>query len=144
MREKERTIFLISVIFHIRRIPCLLKPSLRTRASPYFNFVYFRQCKRHWDTFSLLILVIMINKSRFSGDLNQVSFNRILAPPVGAKDGALTLRIVTGAFQKILWEQVVTCSALSKKHFETNLTQYWRVGRSARSVSYTHLTLPTS
>ena len=73
-----------------------------------------------------------VKKNCFFGDLSHVFLNRVLAPTVGAKDGALTLRIVTGAFQKILWEQVVTCSALSKKHFETNLTQYWRVGRSAR------------
>ena len=37
----------------------------------------------------------MINKSRFFGDLNQVFFNRMLAPTVGAKDGILTLRAVT-------------------------------------------------
>ena len=38
-REKEESVFLISVIFHIRRIPCLLKPSLQTSASPYFDSV---------------------------------------------------------------------------------------------------------
>ena len=67
----------------------------------------------------------MFNGSCFFGDLSQVFLNRILAPTVCAKDGTLTLRVVTGAFQKILWEQVVTCSGHSK------------------AVSYTHLTLPT-
>ena len=31
----------------------------------------------------------------------------------------------SGASQKILWEQVVTCSAHSKEHFKTNLAEYW-------------------
>ena len=87
-------IFLIFVIFHIRKVPCLLKPLLWTSASPYFDFVCFRQCKKHWDTLSL-ILVIMFNVSCFFGDLSQVFLNRILAPTVGAKDGTLTLRAVT-------------------------------------------------
>ena len=34
----------------------------------------------------------------------------------------------SGASQKILWEQVVTCSAHSKEHFKTNLAEYWRRG----------------
>ena len=52
--------------------------------------------------------------------------NHILVPTVGAKDGNLTLRAVTlGASQKILWEQVVTCSGHSKEHFKTNLAEYW-------------------
>ena len=97
--KKKGHIFLIFVIFHIRKVPCLLKPSLWTSASSYLNsvfvFVFFRQCKRHWDTLSLLILVIMCNESCFFGDLNQVFCNRILAPTVGAKDGTLTLRAVT-------------------------------------------------
>ena len=37
----------------------------------------------------------MFNKSCIFGDLNQVFFNRILAPTVGAKDGTLTLRAET-------------------------------------------------
>ena len=36
----------------------------------------------------------MFNESCFFGDLNQVFFNRILAPTVSAKDGTLTLRAV--------------------------------------------------
>ena len=56
-------IFLIFVIFHIRKVSCLLKPLLWTSASPYFDSVCFRQCRRYWDTLSLLILVIMLNKS---------------------------------------------------------------------------------
>ena len=43
------------------------------------------------------------------------------------------------ASQKILWEQVVTCSAHSKKHFKTNLVEYWggRVhGRSSYLPDY--------
>ena len=111
-------IFLIFVIFHVRKVPCLLKPLLWTSASPYFDFVCFRQCRRHWDTLSLLILVIMFNESCFFGDLSQAFLNRILAP---------------GAFQKILWKQVVTCSAHSKKHFKTNLAEYWGEGVHGRS-----------
>ena len=88
-------IFLIFVIFHIRKVPCLLKPLLWTSASPYFNFVCLRQYRRHWDTLSLLILVIMFNESCFFCDLSQMFLNRILAPTVGAKDGTLTLRAVT-------------------------------------------------
>ena len=38
----------------------------------------------------------------------------------------------SGASQKILWEQVVTCSAHSKEHFKTNLAEYWRRGGGAR------------
>ena len=34
----------------------------------------------------------------------------------------------SGASQKILWEQVVTCSGHSKKHFITNLAEYWGGG----------------
>ena len=37
----------------------------------------------------------MFNERCFFGDLNQVFFNRILAPAVGAKDVTLTLRAVT-------------------------------------------------
>ena len=77
---------------------------------------------------SLLILVIMLNESCFFDDLCQVFLNRILAPTVGAKDGTLTLRAVTDASQKILWEQVVTCSRHSKEHFKTNLAEYWGRG----------------
>ena len=93
--KKKGHIFLIFVIFNIRKVPCLLKPSLWTSAPSYFDSVRFRQCRRHWDALSLLILVIMLNESCFFGDLNQVFFNRILAPTVGAKDGTLTLRVVT-------------------------------------------------
>ena len=64
-------------------------------ASPYFDSVCFRQCRRHWDILPLLSLVIMFNESRFFGDLSQVFLNRILTPTVGAKDGTLTLRAVT-------------------------------------------------
>ncbi len=34
----------------------------------------------------------------------------------------------SGASQKILWEQVVTCSGHSKEHFKTNLAEYWGGG----------------
>ena len=39
----------------------------------------------------------------------------------------------SGASQKILWKQVVTCSAHSKKHFKTNLAEYWGEGVHGRS-----------
>ena len=46
-----------------------------------------------------------------------------------SKDGSLTLKgCNSGASQKILWEQVVTCSAHSKEHFKTNLAEYWGGG----------------
>ena len=31
----------------------------------------------------------------------------------------------SGTSQKILWEQIVTCSEHSKEHFKTNLAEYW-------------------
>ena len=34
----------------------------------------------------------------------------------------------SGAPQKVLWEQIVACSAHSKKHFKTNLAEYWGGG----------------
>ena len=77
LEEKKGHIFFIFVIFHIRKVPCLLKPSLWTSTSSYFDSVCFRQCRRLWDTLSLLILVILFNKSCFLCDLNQVFFNRI-------------------------------------------------------------------
>ena len=40
--KKKWQIFLIFVIFHIRKVPRLLKPLLWTSASPYFNSVSFR------------------------------------------------------------------------------------------------------
>ena len=39
----------------------------------------------------------------------------------------------SGASQKILWEQVVTCSGHSKEHFKTNLAEYWGGGVHGRS-----------
>ena len=130
----KRQIFLIFVIFHIRKVPCLLKPSLWTSASPYFDSVCFRQCRKHWDTLSLLTLVIMFNESCFFWWFKSGVFE----PHFGAFGRCEGRSLYTkgcnsGASQKILWEQVVTCSAHSKKHFKTNLA----------AVSYTHLTLPT-
>ena len=98
--KKKGHIFLIFVIFHIRKMPCLLKPSLWTSASSYFDSVWFRQFKRYWHTLLLSILVIIFRKRCFFDNLNQVFFNRILAPAVGAKDGTLTLRAVTLAHPK--------------------------------------------
>ena len=66
--------------------------------------------------------------------------NRILAPTVGAKDGTLTLSqgCKSGASQKILWEQVVTCSAHFTENFKTNLAEYWGAvhGRSSSLPDY--------
>ena len=59
-------------------------------------------------------------------------FNRIFASAVSAKDDTLTWYRLEGcnssASQRILWEQAVTCSAHSKKHFKTNLAEYWGEG----------------
>ena len=135
-------IFLIFVIFHIRKVPCLLKLLLWTSASPYFNFVCFRQCKRHCDTLSLLILVIMFNESCFFWWFKSGVFE----PHFG--DYSLCKRRYpyikgcnSGASQKILWKQIVTCSAHSKEHFKTNLAEYWggggcTVGRSSYLPDY--------
>ena len=124
--KKKGHLFLIFVIFHIEKVPCLLKPLLWTSASPYFDSVSFRQCRRHWDTLSLLILGIMFNKScffwRFKSDVFEPHFGAYSRcerryPYIKGCD--------SGASQKILWEQVVTCSGHSKEHFKTNLAEYW-------------------
>ena len=127
-------IFLIFVIFHIRKVPCLLKPLLWTSASPYFDSVCFRQCKKHWDILSLLILVIMFNKSCFFWWFKSGVFE----PHFGAysrceRQYPYIRGCNSGASQKILWKQVVTCSAHSKKHFKTNLAEYWGEGVHGRS-----------
>ena len=41
----------------------------------------------------------------------------------------------SGASQKILWKQVVTCSAHSKEHFKTNLAEYWGGGCTVGRVT---------
>ena len=47
----------------------------------------------------------------------------------------------SNAFQKIVWKQIVTCLPHSKKHFKTNLAEYWRgvgvQGRSSYLPDYT-------
>ena len=116
--------FLIFVIFHIRKVPCLLKSSLWTSASSYFESVCFRQCRRHWDTMPLLILVIVQRKLLFRWFKSGV-----FQPHFGAYSRCdrrypYIRGCNSGASQKILWEQVVTCSAHSKKHFKTNLAEY--------------------
>ena len=124
--KKKGHIFLIFVIFHIRKVPCLLKPLLWSSASPYFDSVCFRQCRRHWDTLSLLILVIMFNESCFFGDFKSRIFEpHFVAYSLCERRYPYIKGCNSGASQKILWEQVVTCSAHSKKHFKTNLAEYW-------------------
>ena len=66
----------------------------------------------------------MINKKLFLGDLIQVMFHHSLASSVSVKDGTLTSMAVTGASQKISWEQLVTCLAHSKEYFKTSLAAY--------------------
>ena len=126
----KEQIFLIFVIFHIRKVPYLLKPLLWTSASPYFNFVSFRQCKRHWDTLALLILVIMFNESCFFWWFTSGVFE----PHFGGYSRCerrypYIKGCNSGASQKILWKQVVTCSAHSEEHFKTSLAEYWRGAR---------------
>ena len=85
-QKKKGHIFFISKIFHITSTLCLVKPSLWTSASPYFDSVCSRQCRRHLDTHSLLILIIMINNI----------FHRASASSIGVKDSStLTPRAVT-------------------------------------------------
>ena len=129
-------IFLIFVIFHIRKVPCLLKPLLWTSASQYFESVWFRQCRRHWDTLSLLILVIMLDKSCFFWWFNSGVFE----PHFGVysrceRRHPYIKGCNSGASQKILWEQIVTCSAHSKEHFKTNLAEYWWEGEGLHGRS---------
>ena len=42
----------------------------------------------------------------------------------------------SGASQKILWEQTVTCSGHVKEHFKTNLAEYWGGGGVHGRSSY--------
>ena len=46
----------------------------------------------------------MFNERCFFGDLNQVFFNCMLVPTVGAKDGTLTLRAITLVHPKRFFE----------------------------------------
>ena len=135
--KKKGHIFLIFVIFLIRKVPCLLKPSLWTSASSYFNFVCFRQCRTHCDTLSLLILVIMFNKSFFSRWFK----SGIFQPHFGAysrreRRYPYVKCCNSNASQKILWKQVVTCSGHSTEHFKTNLAEYWGWGGVHGMSSY--------
>ena len=99
-QKRKTNIFFISKIFHMTSTLCLVKPSLWTSASSYFDSVCSRQCRRHLDTHSLLILIIMINNKWFLGDLIQVVFHRALASSVGVKDGTLTWRTVPMVYPK--------------------------------------------
>ena len=93
-QKKEINIFLISKIFHMTSTLCLVKPSLWATASPYFDSVCSRQCRRHLDIHSLLIAIIMINRKLFLNDLIQVVFHRTLAFSVSVKKGTLTSKTV--------------------------------------------------
>ena len=54
-----------------------------------------------------------------------------------SKDGTLTLKgCNSGASQKILWKQNVTCLAHSKKHFKTNLAENWGGGCTVGQVTF--------
>ena len=65
----------------------------------------------------------------FFGDVSQVFFNRILAMPFWCERRYPYIKgCDSSASQKILWKQVVTCLGYSKKHFKTNLAEYWGVG----------------
>ena len=126
-------IFLIFVIFHIRKVPCLRKPLLWTSASPYFNSVCFRQCRRHWDTLSLLSLVIILTKVVFLWFKSGVFEPHFGAYSRWERRYPYIKGCNSGASQKILWEQVVTCLGHSKEHFKTNLAEYWEGGVHGRS-----------
>ena len=57
--------------------------------------LFSRQYRRDLDTHSLLILIILINKRLFVGDLIQAVIHHHLASSVGVKDGTHTTRAVT-------------------------------------------------
>ena len=89
------------------------------------------------QSMSLLILGIMFNKScffwRFKSDVFEPHFGAYSRcerryPYIKGCD--------SGASQKILWEQVVTCSGRSKEHFKTNLAEYWGGGGVHGRSSY--------
>ena len=66
----------------------------------------------------------------FLGDLSQVFLNRIFwASAVCREDDTLKVRAVSGAFQRIFGEPVVTYSAHSMERFQTSLAEYWVGGR---------------
>ena len=99
---------------------------LWTSASPYFDSVCFRQCRRHWDTLSLInfshyvqrkLLFWWFKSGVFEPHLGAYSLCERRDPYIKGCN--------SGASQKILWEQVVTCSGHSKEHFKTNLAEYW-------------------
>ena len=132
--KKKGQIFLIFVIFYKRKVPCLLKPSLWTSASSYFDFVCFRQCRRHWDTLSLYFSHYVQWKllSRwFKSDVFQPHFG---ADSRRERRYPYIKGCNSGTSQKILWEQIVTCSEHSKEHFKTNLAEYWWLGGGGCTV----------
>ena len=98
----------------------------RFSASPYFDSVCSRQCRRHLVTHSLLILIIMINKKMIYPWFNSGGFQ----PRLGRERRYPYVKgCIFGASQKISWEQLVTCLAHSKEHCKTSLAEYW--GRGA-------------
>ena len=104
-QKKKGHIFFISKIFHITSTLCLVKPSLWTSASPYFDSVCSRQCRRHLDTHSLLILIIMFNRKKWW--LNSGGFQ----PCFGVFSRCeRRYPCNSGTSQKISWEQLVTCN----------------------------------
>ena len=56
-QKKKRNMFFTSKIFHMTNTVCVVKPSLWASASPYFDSVCSRQCRRHLDTHSLLLII---------------------------------------------------------------------------------------
>ena len=110
-KKKKRHIFIISMIFHIRSILCLLKPLPWTSASPYFEkamqnalrytsiigFNHYNQCKLIYRWFKSGV---------FQLDFGIYSRCKSRYPYVKGYESS--------ASQRILWEQVVTCSASSK------------------------------
>ena len=105
--KKKGHIFFVSKIFHNKSTLYLVKPSLWTNASPYFNSVYFRQCGSHLDTHSLSNLIIPNNNKWFLGDSSQVFFNRALHFGIFSRCERRHPYVKgcnSGASQKISWE----------------------------------------
>ena len=135
-QKKKGHIFFISKIFHIRSTLYLVKPSLWTSASQYFDSVCFRQCRRRLNTYSFLTLIIKSNKKCISRWFNSGVFQ-----PCSGVFSRCERRYPnvkgcnSGASQKISREQVVTCLAHSKEHFKPILAEYWGGGCTVYQVT---------